>query len=115
MSSDNQNFELIRGQDKTITIAVVDDDGAVVNIAGAAITWLLADELGGTTTLTKTVGSGITIVNEAGGIFSVTLAEADTETLDAGWYYHEAQVEDSSSNKTIVTTGLINLRIAQNS
>jgi len=110
MSSDNQNFEFIKGQDKSLTVAVVDDAGAAVNIAGAAIAWVLATDLGGTTLVSKSVGSGITITNGPGGIFTVSLAEADTDALDNGWYYHEAQVEDTSGNKTYVTTGWINLR-----
>lgn len=103
----NQNFTITRGDSKLLTVAVTDDDGAAVSIVGAAITWKLADSIYSATALvTKTVGSGITITNGAGGLFSIQLDYEDTDDL-YGLFYHEAKVYDneSPSNVTTVLTG----------
>jgi len=56
------------------------------------ITWVLAGKQGQTPIVTKTLGSGVTVVNAASGRVDVQINNADTATLK-GTKYHEVQVE----------------------
>ena len=110
MTSINQDFTMYAGDSKTLTVTVTDGAGAAKNITSATITWKMLEEQGGTVKLTKTVGSGIALTTPSSGIFTVTIAAADTSAFLAGQYYHEAEVTDSGSLVSTVLTGTITLK-----
>lgn len=101
---------MVQGEDKTLEITVVGENGSAKNITGATITWVLAKTVGDTALVTKsTGGSGISITDAVNGVFQVTLDGSDT-TNYSGVYHHEAEVEDTSGNKNTVTVGSIHIK-----
>lgn len=103
--SDTQDFSLKQGEYKQVTIAVVDSSNVPVNLTGYTLDWGLWR--GSTRLLTKSYGSGITLVNVSGtndGL-RITLAASDTRTLAPGTYYHECRVTNASSQPEVVAAG----------
>lgn len=99
MPATNQDFTATAGDDIEIEF---DTDA---NLTGAAISWRLT---GRGATITKTIGSGVTITDDTNGICTVTLAPADTAQL-AGTYYHELQATVGGGVVTLAT-GVANIR-----
>ena len=94
-------FSMHSGDSRVIELTVNNqDDTAVENITGAAITFALSKQAGNVTSpkpagaalVTKTVGSGITITDGPNGRADVVLAPADSASLPAGVYYYEVQI-----------------------
>jgi hypothetical protein len=103
-----------RGDSHTITIPVLDGDGANVNLTGATARWWMgrsATSTGTNVYIQKaTGGDGITITSSSGlYTLNITLEPEDTEDLRAGEWYHEAEVVDSSGNVATVTVGTFTL------
>lgn len=100
----------VRGDTIVARITVEETDGSPKNISSVvSIDWSLYDKWDGTEYISKSLGSGISIVDGSGGVFDVTIDEADTATMDGGEYLHEAQVVDASSNTSTVTRGTVYL------
>ena len=114
MTSEDQNFELYAGEEKEpFTITVRDGAGALVDLTGATITWIVKrteDDAAGL--ITKAVGSGITLSNQTThkGEFTITLESEDTADLGGASYYHEARVTDIAHHPTTITRGIMTIR-----
>lgn len=76
-----------------------DDDGNVVGITGATITYVLADDRNGTIRITKDNDGegGVAITDAANGKFEITLDPADTQDLTSGEYYAECEIDDDTN------------------
>ena len=85
---------------------MTDADGIAINLTGATISYVIFS--GGVATITKTIGSGITVTDATAGTFTITLTSANTASL-AGSYYHECQVTDSSSNISTIFIGSVTI------
>lgn len=85
------DFAISAGDDKTLTITVLDENESAVAITGATIAWRASRSHNKTADITKTTSSGITITDGPNGVFEVDLDADDTEDLK-GIFYHEAQV-----------------------
>lgn len=103
MALTEQDFELFAGDDFILEFTVTDEDGTALNITGASISWVVWD--GSTAVLTKTTASGISITDAAAGEFRVTLAPADTYTLEPKAYAHGANVSIEAGAYMTVATG----------
>lgn len=111
--------EWFSGTDKVLQFTVVDSAGVAQSITGWALQWGLwrypvTRAASGVTTalVSKTVGSGITITNGAGGICQVTVTDADIDGLEGGdspLYYHELRRTDGG-NEDILSYGTVVLR-----
>lgn len=88
-------------------ISVVDQNNVAVPLTGATIEWILIIQ--GTTILSKSVGSGITISNPTSGQFIIALTVNDTRALH-GTYEHMARVTTIDGNSSIVVTGTITIQ-----
>ncbi len=105
------SFDMHRGDDRSITYTVVDEAGAVVDVTAAAIVWVLAaQDTGasgpqprpGSTLLTKSVGSGVVLVDAVNGDIRVDIDSVDTVALRApNVYYHEVQITLAGKVTTI--------------
>lgn len=108
MTVTDQDFTMYAGDSRTLTIAVVDGDGAAVDLTGATIEWGLWSETDPATLLiSKSTSSGIAILTQSGdtlGKCRVTLSPANTSALQ-GDYRHEAEVTDGAGNISTTTTG----------
>jgi hypothetical protein len=100
----NQNFRMASGDTRTLTFTVRDDGGAVVDLTGATLKWVLGKNPRASADITKTTSSGITVSSPTTGVAVVTISASDTTDLD-GVYYHELQVTDSSSRVVTVAKG----------
>lgn len=104
--------EVWRGEDKTLeftvyvpgtTLRQVQDGTATAqDITGWTLEWVLAHGGGLAPTLRKrTGGEGITIVDGPAGRCDVTLAEADTEAIPPGTYFHTLWRDDPGQRSVL--------------
>jgi hypothetical protein len=84
-----QNDRFKRGQAILLTFTA---DSTITSVTGWALKFALADRLGTTVLITKTVGSGITITSST--TVEVILDEADTDGIPAGLYFWDLQRTD---------------------
>jgi hypothetical protein len=56
----------------------------------------------------KSVGSGITVTNAAGGVITIEIEPDDTETV-FGAYYHELEVIDAAGDIGTVLRGTMTI------
>lgn len=105
MTDFNQNVEMVAGTDHVITITLV----PATDISGLTIDWVLT-KIDGTVVVTKqTGGQGVSITDGPNGVFTITLADTDTDGL-RGEYRHEAMITDGSGNEDVVTKGRVLFR-----
>src|SRR5262245_52513844 len=97
------------GEDKTVFIAIKDENGDPLDLTGATMEWWLAKTSHSEKTLQKKLGSGLTVV--AGTGVNVSLASADTYDLKPEIWYHELKVT-LASKLSVTTVGNVHLRPA---
>lgn len=105
MTQANQNLTLYQQETRNILCEFRDENGALVDLGSATITWVARSTTGTANALSKTVGAGISVTGT--GTFTITLSQADTASL-SGTYYHECVVEIGADRDTIFT-GTINV------
>lgn len=89
------DFEMYSGDSKTISIPIVDEDGAALDVStAAAIAFTIVHYYTYAVKCAKSLGDGITV---DGATVTVTLDPEDTDDL-AGRYRHELQVTDIDNN-----------------
>lgn len=114
--ADPQNFAMMAGDSKVLQVTVKDEAGVPLPLAGiASATWRLARSRRGVDLLTKTMGSGVTIItenaaaNEANcGRLNILITAADSEALD-GEYFHDCQIVDATGAASTVFFGRANI------
>ncbi len=97
VESNSEPLRFPRGEACRIlaTLTVPNDDG-ITDITGMAIRLRIRDSSGTLiTALTKTVGSGVTIVSAT--VFRVDFTSAETVSLVAGIYHYDVFRTDSGS------------------
>jgi hypothetical protein len=96
------NFTIYQGDSRDLFVSVTDLDGAVVNITGATIKWVLVNN--DTVVLEKSTpsSSGINITNPTGGQFTISILPNETLTLSAGDCTHEARLTDSNGKSSLI-------------
>lgn len=102
------NFDMVSGDSKDIVVSVLDESDQVVPITGASATFILSKTRFTAALVTKTVGSGITITDGAGGVLTVSLLPADTEPL-IGQHYFEIELIDTNAKESTIVVGYINI------
>jgi len=99
------DFEMFSGDNKILSVSVVDSAGVAVDLTSATASWQLARSNDAAPLIQKaTGGSGIVITDAAGGVLEITLSASDTDALK-GSFYHELQVIDTSGNIATVLAG----------
>lgn len=100
MSCAQKPFKVVRGENQVLTIWLESETtNEPMDLTGAAITAKFPKDDG--TVLEKTVGSGVDIVSEKGGKFTVTLSDTDTASLKVGEYQDFECIITISGNVTI--------------
>jgi hypothetical protein len=95
---ENQDFSIVSGDDHLLNFTVTLPVGMTLAMM-QQIKWVLYR---GRVILTKTVASGITVTGN--NTFRVTLAKADTASLE-GLYTHEAELTDDAGNVGTIARG----------
>jgi hypothetical protein len=106
-----QNVRLCQGDDRTLMIAVANPSS--LNLAGLQAKYIAAAAPVGPDApiITKSVGSGITVISDStvpvgyAIVLKVLLTNNDTDDVVPGWYYHEAQVTLANASTITVMTG----------
>src|SRR5579862_9901579 len=99
------NISFYKGEDVTLTVTM----SPTTNIAGWTLQFTVRTSYGDPNALlTKTTGSGITITNAGSGIFTITIASADSSGLAQRAYVFDIQRIDSG-NRTVLTIGNLTL------
>lgn len=106
--SKTQNFAMVSGDDKTLSVSCVDNNGDAVTVTGGSASYEIATSVHASTpSISKTSTAGeITL---SGSTITITLEPDDTADLD-GEYYHELQVTDASGNVYTGFSGTVIIR-----
>lgn len=105
MTRTNQDLTMFQQETRNILCEFRDENGALVDLGSATITWVARATTPASNVLSKTVGAGISVTGT--GAFTITLSQADTASL-SGVYYHECVVEIGADRDTIFT-GQLNI------
>ena len=101
-------FFAFAGDTITINTQVLNPDGSPFDLSGVTgINYVLASGYGQPAMVTKTLGNGITITAATSGMYTVTLAPADTAGL-VGNYLHASTLL-TSGNVNTVFSGILTL------
>ncbi len=100
----SNDFSMFAGDDRTLKVAVTNQQGAVVNLTGASIAWKAADRPFGVPTLEK---AGV-IIDGPAGRFDVALAPVDTALL-LGALFHWAIITEVGGQKSTIYLGMISI------
>jgi hypothetical protein len=110
MTITGQNFEMFAGDSKEIEIAVVDENGAALDLTPYdAINWVVYKPTTKEIVLSKTLGSGITVAAPLTGIITISLVPADTENIFPMIYAHECEINSGTSVVSTVCTGTMKI------
>lgn len=107
MTAAGQDFTMYAGDDKTLRFSLQDESGEPLDLTDVSLEWVLRD--GGQIVLSKTIGNGITVVSESGGVFDVLLAPADTESLPAKQYQHGAVISVEEGQYDTISVGTLTI------
>lgn len=105
MAWTNQNIDIYAGEIVSVVVTVDDLNNvpSPEDLTSASVSWKVKS--GGTTAISKTVGSGITLASDpTTGVFTISLQASDTSSL-SGTYSHEARVTLSDGTVATVMTG----------
>jgi len=101
----NANISFYRGEDVTLTVTM----SPATNITGWTLQFTVRKAYGDAAALiTKTTGAGITITDATNGVFTVSIASADTLDLEQRAYVFDIQ-RTNSGNRTVLTIGNLTL------
>lgn len=114
MATTQQNFTARRGQKKTITTTIVDDATGLPRDCTdvTALVWHAKHARNGSVYLEKQLGAGIAWVNQAGGVFRVTIDQGETSTMSEDAYDHCAAATKGSDGPFTVMAGSMALEDA---
>ncbi len=108
MGLTGQGFTMWKGDDKIIQFTIED----ATDITGFSATWNVSVDVNSTKLITKTSGGGG--ITFDGNKVLIALAGSETKddvtSLPEGQYYHELELVDAQSKKTIAATGIIDLK-----
>ena len=106
------DFEMHAGDDKTLEVTVLDQNGVAVDISSSTIRWRASRSKTKTADIIKkTGGAGISLSDPTNGVFTVTLDAADTESL-TGIFYHEGQLTLPNGTLSTVLSGKMTVLMA---
>ena len=83
MAIEADRISIVQGEDVSITVSVIDADGAAVDITNFTLKASVRIEREGKVEIItkETGGSGIAITDAAGGVYVITISSADTKKL----------------------------------
>jgi len=109
------DFEIFRGDDKTLEVVVKDQDGNVVDITGSSIRCTVKEHETDPDTEAKISKSSdtpseITLTDPTQGKFEVYFVPTDTDNL-LGDYVYDIQIETSAGKKYTVLKGFFKVKM----
>lgn len=100
-----QDFTMKAGDTRKLDFTILDEEtGVPLDITTATLSWGFSKRVRQDPFVTKTLGSGIQILNGPQGQCRVTILPADTQGRK-GRHYHELEVTEVSGEVTTVASG----------
>ena len=89
----SQSKSIFAGDTLRLTFQFTDSSGAVLDLTGSTHTWSLFAQRGQPATLSYTTGvdSELVVTDAAGGVVTLDVPGATTETLAAGGYLYQLE------------------------
>ena len=100
-------MEFVAGDTWEIDAQMLDADGNPFDLAGASIVWTLNDTRGRVNYLTRSVGSGITITNPAGGLATIVVSPTLSAAIAPGTYRDQARVTAAGGSVSVEWQGYV--------
>ena len=100
------DYEAYAGDTLQITLTVLDESGAPLDVSSAAMIYIVRDR-NNVEVLRKTSAAGT--IAASGNIATVLIGAGDTASLD-GQAYHELQATDASGNVSTLLAGWVRFR-----
>lgn len=108
-------LEMYRGDDESFDVAVVDKNGAPVNLTSSNLRFTVKRSIKDAdiaAVLSKTIGAGVVVTNPAGGIARIDMDPADTSALTRSvLYVWDLQVQDSAGNVRTLADGELRVKL----
>jgi hypothetical protein len=111
MVKEQQDFTVFSKNHMIMSVSVVDDNDAPVNLGGYSdIKWFMMERPTSVNyEITKSLTSGIAVTDAANGIFTVELSSSDMAST-SGSYYHEAILIDPASQSYTIMVGTVKVK-----
>ena len=104
-----QSFPLNAGQDVDFPFTITDKQGAAVDLTGATARFVLSRTRSSTPILDSSASPAtatITFTDRPNGLLTVSLTDANTDSL-VGDYYYQLKIVDASGNEGVAAQGWI--------
>ena len=101
------DFALPAGDSITLNLTIKDSAGDVVDLTGFTAKWSAQKFYHSATKITKTVGSGITIIDATAGRLNVVIAQG--EITRVGLWFHDLELIDDAAQSQTVLNGKIDV------
>lgn len=108
-----QTFEVFSGNDCRLEITIQDEDNgnAPLDISGLlALVWAMGKKPSGAPIITKTLSSGVSVINATTGRVDVILTADELEPLKEAEYYQEMRLTDAQGKKTTLLYGAVTVK-----
>ena len=103
-----KNFELVSGNDKDLDFVHKDENGNIIDLTGATISWALAEHSKSKSrTIFYTSPTNVTITSTVKGEYTVSILAADTEPLVPRDYYHEVRITSLAAKVHTAVIGIV--------
>jgi len=104
----HQDFDVLIGTDKTITVTLYDSANAVYGTtSGLVFTWGVYPNVTAQSALFNKISE--TGITNGTGQITIVIADTNTSAMTAGGYYHECRVVDANASADVVFNGAFRL------
>ncbi len=98
-----QNFAAVSGEDFVLTYTVTDSAAAAVNLDNYTVSWkMFLHPLSGVAATLTVVGA---VTGGGANTLTVTVTDAQTDSIEPRVYSHELKITSSGGTETIVALG----------
>jgi hypothetical protein len=111
MVKEQQDFTVFSKNRIVLSVSVTDDDDVPVNLTSyPSIHWFMMNRPHSPTwSVSKSLGTGIAVVDAPNGVFTVDLSSSDLASM-SGSFYHEALLVDANSQPYTIMIGTVKVR-----
>jgi len=104
-----QHFDVIAGENRTLTLYARDSSNAVQNLTGLTVNWRVGRGPFDPDNDTPNFTAAGTTLSAASGSFTVPVTPDNTQNME-GVYQHQAYTTDAQGNLAVVCGGFFRVR-----
>ncbi len=101
------DFVLPAGDSITLQLTIKDSADAVVDLTGFTAKWSAQKFHVSSTKISKTIGSGITVIDATAGRLNVVIAQGDISRV--GLWFHDLELIDDAAQSQTALNGKIDV------